>query len=114
MKLKLVPKNSNLRKLPNLAQTASPSSFSQNITASIIEIFRVEKNKNCRMSFGPKNSTTGVKMSTWTPKSNSEASAQMFEERKELVTKWWAKWNGHQRAQVMQNLIGVCTNKQIR
>ena len=43
MKLELVPKKSNLRKLPNLAQTASPSSFSQNITASIIEIFRVEK-----------------------------------------------------------------------
>jgi len=68
------------------------------------------------MSFGPKGSSksVGIKLSTWTPQSNQEASQQMFEERKELVTKWWEKWNGKQRAQCLQNMLGVCTNKQIR
>ena len=47
-------------------------------------------------------------------KSNAEASGQMFNERKELITKWWEKWNGKQRAECLQNLLGVCTNKQIR
>merc|ERR1712037_254783 len=68
------------------------------------------------MSFG-KNGTSksvGIKMSTWTPQSNGEAKEQMFHERRDLVTKWWSKWNGQQRAEVMGNLLGVCTNKQIR
>ena len=69
-----------------------------------------------KMSFGPKGSSksVGIKLSTWTPQSNQEASQQMFEERKELITKWWEKWNGKQRAQCLQNMLGVCTNKQIR
>jgi len=51
------------------------------------------------MSFG-KNGTSksvGIKMSTWTPQSNGEAKEQMFHERRELVSKWWNKWNGQQR-----------------
>lgn len=70
-----------------------------------------------RMSFGSKGTgskSVGIKLSTWTPQSNSEASLQMFTERKELVTKWWEKWNGKQRAECLTNLLGVCTNKQIR
>lgn len=57
------------------------------------------------MSFG-KNGTSksvGIKMSTWTPQTNGEAKEQMFHERRDLVTKWWIKWNGQQRQAFLRN-----------
>ena len=59
------------------------------------------------MSFG-KNGTSksvGIKMSTWTPQSNGEAKEQMFHERRDLVTKWWSKWNGQQRQDFFTKLM---------
>lgn len=59
--------------------------------------------------------------SSWTPLSNEEANqkwkelptAQIFDERRNLVVKWFDKWTDSQRKQVLSDLMEKCKLKQI-
>ncbi|XP_059149961.1 F-box only protein 16-like [Physella acuta] len=51
--------------------------------------------------------------STWTPLSNEEANTKIFEERKNLVGKWFQKWNDDQRRQLFEELVGISKRKQL-
>ncbi|KAH9490574.1 F-box only protein 16 [Bulinus truncatus] len=51
--------------------------------------------------------------STWTPLSNEETNNKIFEERKNLVSKWFQKWNDVQRRKVFEELVGISKAKQL-
>nr|KAI8730522.1 F-box only protein 16-like; partial [Biomphalaria glabrata] len=51
--------------------------------------------------------------STWTPLSNEETNNKIFEERKNLVGKWFEKWNDVQRRRLFEELVSVSKPKQL-
>ncbi|XP_005107124.1 F-box only protein 16 [Aplysia californica] len=51
--------------------------------------------------------------STWTPLSNEETNNKIFEERKDLVGKWFQKWNDDQRRKLFEELVGKSKRKQL-
>ncbi|TSN30244.1 Protein FAM49A [Bagarius yarrelli] len=69
------------------------------------------------MAFAPKE-TLGIKMQTkrssWTPLNHHLSNSQVFEERKNLVVKWFDKWSDGQRKQVLQDFFSRCSVTQIK
>ncbi|KAI8505773.1 A Receptor for Ubiquitination Targets [Branchiostoma belcheri] len=56
---------------------------------------------------------SGMKFSTWTPMNDASANLKVFEERRELVNKWFEKWNDAQRKKVLEDLVDKCKTKQL-
>ncbi|KAL4630444.1 F-box only protein 16 isoform X1 [Arapaima gigas] len=53
-------------------------------------------------------------MSTWTPLNHQQSNDHVFEERRELLQKWFEKWTDSQRKQVLQDFFSRCTVAQLR
>lgn len=51
--------------------------------------------------------------STWTPLSKDETNAAIFEERRNLLNKWFAKWTDEQRRKVLDDLVRACSQPQL-
>ncbi|XP_023933376.1 F-box only protein 16 isoform X1 [Lingula anatina] len=51
--------------------------------------------------------------SSWTPLSNEDHNHQIFEERRQLVSKWFDKWTDEQRKKILEDLTGKCRKKQL-
>ncbi|CAL1541129.1 unnamed protein product [Lymnaea stagnalis] len=51
--------------------------------------------------------------STWTPLSNEETNNKIFEERINLVSKWFQKWTDDQRKKLFEELVGNSKTKQL-
>ncbi|CAH8596567.1 unnamed protein product [Schistosoma mattheei] len=51
--------------------------------------------------------------SSWTPLVNKDANKTLFEERKNLILAWFAKWSESQRKELMTKLFELCTQKQL-
>uniref|UniRef100_A0A3Q0KKW3 Putative f-box and wd40 domain protein 7 (Fbw7) n=1 Tax=Schistosoma mansoni TaxID=6183 RepID=A0A3Q0KKW3_SCHMA len=51
--------------------------------------------------------------SSWTPLVNKDANKTLFEERKNLILAWFAKWSESQRKELMTKLLELCTQKQL-
>ncbi|XP_033874876.1 F-box only protein 16 isoform X6 [Acipenser ruthenus] len=69
------------------------------------------------MAFAPR-TTNGskmqTKMSTWTPLNHQQSNDQVFDERKNLLGKWFDKWTDSQRKQILLDLFGRCSTAQLR
>ncbi|KAL8607753.1 hypothetical protein ACOMHN_039426 [Nucella lapillus] len=51
--------------------------------------------------------------SAWTPLSNGEANNKIFEERRDLIGKWYQKWNDAQRKRVLEDLLTHSKRRQL-
>nr|KAG5691354.1 hypothetical protein BaRGS_033403 [Batillaria attramentaria] len=51
--------------------------------------------------------------SAWTPLSNEETNNKIFEERRDLIGKWYQKWNDEQRRRVLEDLLQHSKRKQL-
>lgn len=51
--------------------------------------------------------------SAWTPLSNEETNNKIFEERRDLIGKWYEKWNDEQRRRVLEDLLQQSKRKQL-
>ncbi|KAK3726186.1 hypothetical protein RRG08_031513 [Elysia crispata] len=51
--------------------------------------------------------------STWTPLSDSDTNNKIFEERKNLVAKWFSKWTDDQRRKMFDELVALSRRKQL-
>ncbi|XP_067098397.1 F-box only protein 16 [Osmerus mordax] len=55
-----------------------------------------------------------TKMSTWTPLNHQLSNNNVFEERRNLLRKWFDKWTDGQRKAVLQDFFSRCTVVQLR
>ncbi|XP_029109915.1 F-box only protein 16 isoform X2 [Scleropages formosus] len=53
-------------------------------------------------------------MSTWTPLNHQLSNDHVFEERRELLGKWFDKWTDSQRKRILQDFFSRCTVAQLR
>ncbi|XP_069036141.1 F-box only protein 16 isoform X5 [Lepisosteus oculatus] len=71
-----------------------------------------------RMAFAPTRHTNGLKMqtkmSTWTPLNHQLSNDKVFQERRDLLGKWFDKWTDSQRKQVLQDFFDKCSKVQLR
>ncbi|KAL0967655.1 hypothetical protein UPYG_G00255090 [Umbra pygmaea] len=70
------------------------------------------------MSFAPRVSLTSAKMQTkmssWTPLNHQLSNCIVFEERRNLLGKWFDKWSDSQRKAVLQDFFSRCSVAQLR
>ncbi|XP_015200225.2 F-box only protein 16 isoform X4 [Lepisosteus oculatus] len=70
------------------------------------------------MAFAPTRHTNGLKMqtkmSTWTPLNHQLSNDKVFQERRDLLGKWFDKWTDSQRKQVLQDFFDKCSKVQLR
>ncbi|XP_072354646.1 F-box only protein 16 isoform X1 [Scyliorhinus torazame] len=70
------------------------------------------------MAFAPSKIMNGpkmqTKMSTWTPLNHQPTNDKVFEERGELLGKWFDKWTDSQRRKILLNLFERCTASQLK
>ncbi|XP_069831890.1 F-box only protein 16 [Dendropsophus ebraccatus] len=70
------------------------------------------------MAFAPPKITEGAKlqtkMSTWTPLNHQLMNDKVFEERRDLLGKWFDKWSDAQRRGVLCDLFERCSVSQLR
>ncbi|XP_051954369.1 F-box only protein 16-like isoform X1 [Xyrauchen texanus] len=52
--------------------------------------------------------------STWTPLNHQLSKAQVFEERRNLIGKWFDKWTDSQRKQALQGFFSRCSVSQLK
>ncbi|XP_076873592.1 F-box only protein 16 [Brachyhypopomus gauderio] len=57
---------------------------------------------------------TGTKLSAWTPLNHSLSNNLVFEERRNLLGKWFDKWTERQRQQVLQDCLSRCSAGQLK
>ncbi|XP_055043224.2 F-box only protein 16 [Misgurnus anguillicaudatus] len=55
-----------------------------------------------------------TKLSTWTPLNHPLSNAHVFEERRNLLGKWFDKWTDSQRKQVLQDFFSRCSVSQLK
>uniref|UniRef100_A0A673GHD3 Uncharacterized LOC107732385 n=1 Tax=Sinocyclocheilus rhinocerous TaxID=307959 RepID=A0A673GHD3_9TELE len=55
-----------------------------------------------------------TKRSTWTPLNHQLSNAHVFEERRNLLGKWFEKWTDSQRKQVLQDWFSRCSASQLK
>ncbi|XP_016351763.1 F-box only protein 16 [Sinocyclocheilus anshuiensis] len=55
-----------------------------------------------------------TKLSTWTPLNHQLSNAHVFEERRNLLGKWFEKWTDSQRKQVLQDFFSRCSASQLK
>ncbi|XP_052391405.1 F-box only protein 16 [Carassius gibelio] len=55
-----------------------------------------------------------TKLSTWTPLNHQLSNAHVFEERRNLLRKWFEKWTDSQRKQVLQDFFSRCSASQLK
>ncbi|XP_026802665.2 F-box only protein 16 isoform X1 [Pangasianodon hypophthalmus] len=55
-----------------------------------------------------------TKRSSWTPLNHHLSNSHVFEERKNLVGKWFDKWSDNQRKQVLQDFFSRCSVAQMK
>ncbi|XP_068136159.1 F-box only protein 16 isoform X5 [Hyperolius riggenbachi] len=71
-----------------------------------------------KMAFAPPKNTEGAKlqtkMSTWTPLNHQLMNDKVFEERRDLLGKWFDKWSDAQRRRVLCDLFERCSVSQLR
>lgn len=51
--------------------------------------------------------------SAWTPLSNEETNNKLFEERGDLIGKWYQKWTDEQRRKVLEDVLSHSRKKQL-
>ncbi|XP_042201662.1 F-box only protein 16-like, partial [Callorhinchus milii] len=70
------------------------------------------------MAFAPSKIMNGpkmqTKMSTWTPLNHQPTNDKVFEERGELLGKWFDKWTDNQRRRILLGLFERCSLSQLR
>ncbi|XP_029589030.1 F-box only protein 16 isoform X2 [Salmo trutta] len=67
------------------------------------------------MSFAPRTSAKmQTKMSAWTPLNHQLSNNNVFEERRNLLGKWFDKWSDGQRKAVLQDFFSRCSVGQLR
>ncbi|KAI1897853.1 hypothetical protein AGOR_G00087540 [Albula goreensis] len=70
------------------------------------------------MTFAPKKTANRIKMQTkmsaWTPLNHQLSNDNVFEERRDLLGKWFDKWTDSQRKRVLQDFFSRCTLGQLR
>ncbi|XP_041831113.1 F-box only protein 16 isoform X2 [Melanotaenia boesemani] len=70
------------------------------------------------MPLAPKLSASCAKLqtkrSTWTPLNHPLANSKVFEERRSLLAKWFARWSDSQRKAVLQDFVLNCSVEQLR
>ncbi|XP_059501551.1 F-box only protein 16 [Stegostoma tigrinum] len=70
------------------------------------------------MAFAPSKIMNGpkmqTKMSTWTPLNHQPTNDKVFEERGELLGKWFDKWTDAQRRKILLNLFERCSVSQLK
>ncbi|XP_043536292.1 F-box only protein 16 isoform X1 [Chiloscyllium plagiosum] len=70
------------------------------------------------MAFAPSKIMNGpkmqTKMSTWTPLNHQPTNDKVFEERGELLGKWFDKWTDTQRRKILLNLFERCSVSQLK
>ncbi|XP_026871757.2 F-box only protein 16 isoform X1 [Electrophorus electricus] len=54
------------------------------------------------------------KRSAWTPLNHGPSNSRMFEERRNLLGKWFDKWTDSQRKQVLQDCLARCSVGQLK
>nr|CAB3245208.1 F-box only protein 16-like [Phallusia mammillata] len=57
--------------------------------------------------------STNLAKSTWTPINNSDANNQVFGERRELIMKWFQKWQESQKKIVVEDILKNLSNKHL-
>ncbi|XP_061425167.1 F-box only protein 16-like isoform X1 [Lethenteron reissneri] len=55
-----------------------------------------------------------TKFSTWTPLNHAPSNDKVFEERRELVAKWFERWTDTQRRRVLEEVLSFCSERQLR
>ncbi|XP_017575693.1 F-box only protein 16 [Pygocentrus nattereri] len=55
-----------------------------------------------------------TKRSAWTPLNHNQINNHVFEERRNLIGKWFDKWTDSQRKQVLQDFFSRCTAGQLK
>ncbi|XP_028808967.1 F-box only protein 16 isoform X3 [Denticeps clupeoides] len=55
-----------------------------------------------------------TKMSTWTPLNHPLSNSHIFEERRNLLGKWFDKWTDTQRKQVLKDYFSKCSPNQLK
>ncbi|XP_051908319.1 F-box only protein 16 [Hippocampus zosterae] len=55
-----------------------------------------------------------TKMSAWTPLNHSLSNSKVFEERRSLLAKWFARWSDRQRRLVLRDFVEGCSKEQLR
>ncbi|KAJ8410284.1 hypothetical protein AAFF_G00202650 [Aldrovandia affinis] len=70
------------------------------------------------MTFAPRKTANRMKMqtkmSTWTPLNHQLSNDNVFEERRDLLGKWFDKWTDSQRKRVLQDFFSRCSPGQLR
>ncbi|XP_068564349.1 F-box only protein 16 [Cebidichthys violaceus] len=65
----------------------------------------------------PRSSASCAKMkttrSTWTPLNHPVSNSKVFEERRNLLAKWFDRWSDGQRKAVLQDLVQSCSVEQL-
>uniref|UniRef100_H3C3W1 F-box domain-containing protein n=1 Tax=Tetraodon nigroviridis TaxID=99883 RepID=H3C3W1_TETNG len=54
------------------------------------------------------------RFSSWTPLSDNSCNLHLFEDRVDLVLRWFDLWTDRQRKHLMASLLGRCTSSQLR
>ncbi|KAA8583297.1 hypothetical protein FQN60_015843 [Etheostoma spectabile] len=54
-----------------------------------------------------------TKLSAWTPLNHPESNSKVFEERRNLLAKWFARWSDSQRKALLQDLVLSCSVDQL-
>ncbi|KAM8902595.1 epithelial cell-transforming sequence 2 oncogene-like isoform 2-T2 [Spinachia spinachia] len=55
----------------------------------------------------------GTRLSSWTPLNHRAGNLQLFEERIDLVLRWFDLWTGRQRKHLLHSLLPRCTKSQL-
>ncbi|XP_066468078.1 F-box only protein 16 [Tiliqua scincoides] len=70
------------------------------------------------MAFAPPKNLEGskmqTKMSTWTPLNHQLMNDKVFEERRNLLGKWFDKWSDNQRRRILLDLLAHCSLSQLK
>ncbi|XP_062981585.1 F-box only protein 16 [Elgaria multicarinata webbii] len=70
------------------------------------------------MAFGPPKNLHGpkmqTKMSTWTPLNHQLMNDKVFEERRNLLRKWFDKWTDNQRRRLLMDFLERCSLSQLK
>ncbi|XP_053105420.1 F-box only protein 16 isoform X2 [Hemicordylus capensis] len=62
----------------------------------------------------PESRKMQTKMSTWTPLNHQLMNGKVFEERRNLLGKWFDKWTDGQRRSVLMDLLERCSPSQLK
>merc|ERR1719322_275700 len=57
--------------------------------------------------------STHMAKSTWTPLNNPSSNNQMFDERRDILKKWFSKWHDHQKKIIVGDIINSLSHKHL-